>query len=423
MMQKIILIADDLTGACDSGVQFTRKGMKAAVFFEESNLDNIESDVIIIDTDSRALAQLEAYQVVDRAAAKLDKASFEFIYKKIDSTLRGNIGSEIDALMDRLGFDIAVIAPALPVLNRVTRNGIHYLNGEPIENTEIAKDPKTPVTDSNIVRLISKQSKREAVLFPKAVLQLDQETIAQKTKDLMEENKSLFVFDAENTKDLEQIAARMRTFPNRILWVGSAGLAECLVPEVCQVHDSSEVLRGSSENLPVLIVSGSRSSVAKLQVDTLRKLTPVKLVSLIPEKLLEKEERELEIIRCQKEIESYLKNDHDVILNVEMIQNTSVSDLPELPYVIVEGLGKIVCKAVDSFRLQGIVLTGGDTAKTISKELGVTGIELIGEVEPGMPFSRMLGGPELLTVTKAGAFGSDRSFYYALKLLKGEENR
>jgi D-threonate/D-erythronate kinase len=422
-MQKIILIADDLTGACDSGVQFTRKGMKAAVFFEESNLDVIEADVIIFDTDSRALTQIEAYQVVDCAAAKLDKASFDFIYKKIDSTLRGNIGSEIDALMDRLGFDVAIIAPALPALNRVTRNGIHYLNGEPIENTEIAKDPKTPVTDSNIVRLISNQSKREAILFPKGLLHLDNEAIAQKTKDLIEKNKSLFVFDAENTKDLEQIAASMQTIPYRILWVGSAGLAECLVPEVSQVHVSSDAQRGSSENLPVLIVSGSRSSVAKRQVDTLRRLSPVKLVSLIPEKLLETGERELEITRCQKEIESHLKNNHDVILNVEMIQNTSVSDHPELPYVIVEVLGKIACKAVESFRLQGIVLTGGDTAKSISKELGVTGIELIGEVERGMPFSRMLGGPELLTVTKAGAFGSDMSFYHALKHLKGEENQ
>jgi D-threonate/D-erythronate kinase len=422
-MQKIILIADDLTGACDSGVQFTRKGMKAAVFFEESNLDGIEADVIIFDTDSRALTQMEAYHVVDCAAAKLDKASFDFIYKKIDSTLRGNIGSEIDALMDRLGFDVAIIAPALPALNRVTRNGIHYLNGETIENTEIAKDPKTPVIDSNIVRLISNQSKREAILFPKDLLHLDNVAIAQKTKDLIEENKSLFVFDAENTKDLEQIAASMKTIPYRILWVGSAGLAEYLVPEVSQVHDSSDALRGSSENIPALIVSGSRSSVAKRQVDTLRRLSPVKLVSLIPEKLLEIGERELEITRCQKEIESHLKNNHDVILNVEMIQNTSVSDHPELPYVIVEVLSKIACKAVESFRLQGIVLTGGDTAKSISKELGVTGIELIGEVERGMPFSRMLGGPELLTVTKAGAFGSDMSFYHALKHLKGEENQ
>jgi D-threonate/D-erythronate kinase len=106
-----------------------------------------------------------------------------------------------------------------------------------------------------------------------------------------------------------------------------------------------------------------------------------------------------------------------------MVHKTSVSDHPKLPYFIVEALGKIASKAVDSFPLQGIVLTGGDTAKSISKELGATGIELIGEVERGMPFSRMTGGPGLLTVTKAGAFGSDMSFYHALKLLKGEDNQ
>jgi D-threonate/D-erythronate kinase len=421
-MEKIILIADDLTGACDSGVQFTQKGMNAAVFFEESNLNGIDSDVLIFDTDSRALSQQESYKEVERVAASLKNEVFEFIYKKIDSTLRGNIGSELDALMDRLSFDIAVIAPALPDLHRVTRNGIHYLNGEPIENTEIAKDPKTPVTDSNIVRLISNQSKREAVHFQKGLLQQDKQSIYQKIKNLIDQHQTLLVFDAENKQDLEQIVTSIKNLPFRILWAGSAGLAECLVPQL-NLRDgdlSLEVQRGSLENLPVLIVSGSRSTVAKRQIDKLKELAPVKLVSLIPEKLLEKEERELEITRCQKEIEMYLNDHHDVVLNVGMIQKTSVSKDPKLPYLIVDALGKVVSKAVDSFRLQGIVLTGGDTAKSISKDLGVTGIELIGEVERGMPLSRMHGGPGLLTVTKAGAFGSDRSFYHALKLLKGE---
>lgn len=421
-MEKIILIADDLTGACDSGVQFTQKGMNAAVFFEVSNLNGVQADVMIFDTDSRALSQEEAYKEVERVAVNLEKEAFSFIYKKIDSTLRGNIGSEIDVLMDKFSFDIAIIAPALPELNRVTKNGIHYLNGEPIEKTEIAKDPKTPVTDSNIVRLLSNQSKRESILFQKDWLNQDRQAILKKTQDLIEDHKTLFVFDAECKQDLDQIVTNFQEQPFRILWVGSSGLAECLVP-VNRVQNPSEPINDDNQTLPVLIVSGSRSSLARRQVKTLTDLLPVKLVSLIPEKLLEEKTRELEIDRCQKEIEAYLKNKYDVVLNVEMVHNTSIPDYQKLPYFIVEALGKIASKTVDAFPLQGIVLTGGDTAKSISKELGVTGIELIGEVERGMPLSRMIGGPGVLTVTKAGAFGSDKSFYHALKLLKGEVNQ
>lgn len=422
-MGKIILIADDITGACDSGVQFTQKGLKAVVFFDESVEDGVGVDVIIFDTDSRALSQQEAYKEVDRVAANLDKKVVGLTYKKIDSTLRGNIGSEIDALMDILSFDVAIIAPALPSMGRVTKNGIHYLNGEPIEKTEIGQDPKTPVTDSNIVRLLSNQSRRESILFPKDLLHQDKQVIYQKAKELINENKTLFVFDVENKQDLQQIVTGFKDFPFHVLWVGSAGLAEFLVPEDNRVHERTVGLEVVNKKLPVLIVSGSRSNVAKRQVDTLQELSSVKIVSLFPEKLLEKEDRELEIVRCQAELVVHLKDGQDVIVNVEKVQHTSLSDYPELPYLIVKALGKIVSKAVDQFQLQGIILTGGDTAKSISRELGVTGIELIDEVEMGLPLSRMIGGPGLLTVTKAGAFGSDMSFYNALQQLKGEGKR
>ncbi|MGG3562383.1 four-carbon acid sugar kinase family protein [Neobacillus rhizosphaerae] len=422
-MEKIILIADDITGACDSGVQFTQKGLKAAVFFDEPAVGDVEADVIIYDTDSRALSQQEAYQAVDRVAATLSEEVVGMIYKKIDSTLRGNIGSEIDGLMDRLSFDVAIIVPALPSMGRITKNGIHYLNGEPIEKTEIAQDPKTPVTESNIIRLLSNQSKREASLFPKDLLNQDIQVIYQKAKELINEEKTLFVIDAENKRDLQQIVTGFKDLPFRVLWVGSAGLAEFLVPKNNGEHKRPVGREVVNNKQPVLIVSGSRSSVAKRQVETLQELSSVNIVSLIPDNLLEKEERELEIVKCQEELIVHLKNKQDVVVNVEKVQRTSLSKHPNLPYVIVEALGKIVKKAVSQFQLQGIILTGGDTAKSISRELGVTGIELIDEVERGLPLSRMIGGPRLLTVTKAGAFGSEMSLYNALQQLKGEGNQ
>ncbi|MFI8495729.1 four-carbon acid sugar kinase family protein [Peribacillus butanolivorans] len=421
-MGKIIIIADDITGACDSGVQFTEKGLKAVVFFDELEAEGVGADVFIYDTDSRAMNPDEAYKEVDRVAANLNKETYGMIFKKIDSTLRGNIGSEIDALMDRISFDIAVVAPAFPLLNRVTRNGIQYLNDEPIEETEIGCDPKTPVKESNIVNLLSNQTKREAVLFPKEWLYQDKLVILHKAKELMEDKKTLFVLDAENKQDLQQIANGFKELPFRVLWVGSAGLAEYLVSNSKNISDRVVEKNLVNEKLPVLIVSGSQSSIAKRQVDTLRQYPHVPVVSMFPDRLVEKESSELEIVRCQKELVHNLINGQDTVLNVEEVRKTALSDNRELPYLIVEALGKVASKAVKDIRLQGLILTGGDTAKSISRELGVTGLELIGEVERGMPLTRMIGGPGLLTVTKAGAFGSDRSLCQALTLLKGDGN-
>src|SRR6476619_7377554 len=97
---KLAIIADDLTGANDSGVQLARHGLKTTVLFDldEGNINKYEA--VVFDTDSRSLTRKEAYNQVSRAANFLLNAGFTNIFKKLDSTMRGNIGAEIDALYD-----------------------------------------------------------------------------------------------------------------------------------------------------------------------------------------------------------------------------------------------------------------------------------------------------------------------------------
>lgn len=159
-MNELAIIADDLTGATDSGVQFARRGFDTQVVLHAEEVSAIErnSEIIVLDTDSRAVAAGEAYERTRLAALQVARMGFKHVYKKLDSTLRGNLGAEIDAVADAIPVDCIIVAPAYPKIGRTTRNGIHYVNDVRIDRTETAKDPKSPVAEADLVKLLASQS-------------------------------------------------------------------------------------------------------------------------------------------------------------------------------------------------------------------------------------------------------------------------
>ena len=128
-MLKLLVIADDFTGALDTGVQFSSRGAKTKVITDpqyDLSLAN-ELDVLVLDSETRHLASERAYEIVNNFVKRVvSRFSNINIYKKTDSGLRGNIGSELSAAMDALNFDKMAFIPAFPAMNRVTKNSIHY---------------------------------------------------------------------------------------------------------------------------------------------------------------------------------------------------------------------------------------------------------------------------------------------------------
>lgn len=154
--QKVIIVADDLTGASDTGVQFVKAGLKASVLFQPTFEDMSrykEEDVLIVDTDSRSMSSERAYNEVSQVVQPFLQGDSHLFFKKIDSTLRGNIGVELQALMDLGRFDAAVIAPAYPDANRSTAYGIHYVEGVPVHLSEANEGPKNACPDIQYFRL------------------------------------------------------------------------------------------------------------------------------------------------------------------------------------------------------------------------------------------------------------------------------
>ena len=140
------IIADDLTGANDTSLQFFVQGCKTQVAFgEEITIDeNLKTEVFALSTESRNIEPQIAVERVKKAAENIFKEyNFEYIYKKIDSVLRGNVANEIITMVEALEYDAAIIFPAFPNEGRTTIGGYQLLKGMPIQRTEFSRDPSS----------------------------------------------------------------------------------------------------------------------------------------------------------------------------------------------------------------------------------------------------------------------------------------
>lgn len=152
-MVKLLIIADDFTGALDTGIQFKKYGICTQVFTKtriEDNEINPDTEVLVIDSESRPLTKEEAYLEVLNITKWAISKGIEIIFKKTDSALRGNIGAELKAVADAAGEENLFFMPGYPEIHRITKNGMHYIDGELLENSVFGKDPFEPVKRSYI---------------------------------------------------------------------------------------------------------------------------------------------------------------------------------------------------------------------------------------------------------------------------------
>src|SRR5829696_8231221 len=152
-MPTIAVVADDLTGAADTGVQLVRAGYRTAVLFGESNVLADDLDVVSFDTDSRTMpAGFAAKRVLE--VAHLAREA-RIVYKKLDSNLRGNVAAELAAALGGARRERAVVAPAFPAAGRTTVGGIQRVHSVPVDETEMAIDPHTPISEAHVPSLLA----------------------------------------------------------------------------------------------------------------------------------------------------------------------------------------------------------------------------------------------------------------------------
>jgi D-threonate/D-erythronate kinase len=392
----IAVIADDLTGAADTGVQFVHAGYRTAVSFRATEVLADDLDAVAFDTDSRAMpAGFAAKRVLEAAHAA---RSARTVYKKLDSTLRGNVAAELAAALGGARRDRVVVAPAFPAAGRTTVGGIQRVHGVPVDETEMANDPNTPVRVAHVPSLL-------ADAFS-SVGRLSVEDLAE--PDLIRgtlEDYECVVVDAERDADLEALVGAVPD-PARVLWAGSAGLALALGSVYAGPDAGTAGVRRDPVR-PVLVVVGSLSGVAREQV---RRLVDAYGAVDIPV-----DDRESNTVHkaVGAAREALAGGTHAVVRSPEERVASSESVLGDLTDVSAllseEGL------------FEGLVLTGGATAVGIARRLGASGIRLEGEVESGVPMGALMGPRPYRVVTKAGGFGGPDTLVGAVEALSGEE--
>jgi D-threonate/D-erythronate kinase len=375
------VVADDLTGAADGGVQLARAGYRTAVAFHGASVepDAAGLDALVLDTDSRALAPDATRARVRDAAGAV--ACAPIVMKKIDSTLRGHVGAEVAAALEATGRRVAIVAPAFPAAGRTTEDGVQLVDGEPVHRTGFAADPVTPVLEAHLPTLFAAAGLTDA---------------------------RCVVADACTDADLEAIV-RSVPDPSEVLWVGSAGLARAL-GEVHRGPGTAVDEPGEEHDPRVLVVVGSANDVAREQVRRL-------VASGVPPAGLSLPALGAgATATCGALAERALRDSGACVVHL-----AGAGEGPDLARRIAAALGEVAERLAGAGLVTALVLTGGDTAVTVARRLGATGLRVDDELEPGVPVGRLLGPRPYRVVTKAGGFGSPDVLQAACQALAARE--
>ena len=400
MEDRYLIIADDFTGANDTGVQLRRRGFATEVLFSGKPVGTEHS--VVIDTESRTVHPDHAYEIVSHAVESVDFSGFRYVIKKVDSTMRGNIAAEVKAVDEKFQPELVVFAPALPDLGRTTVDGVQCLNGVEICRTELALDPKNPVVEDNLVRMLA--TSYDEKVFLKRLPDV-------RSRDLSFDEGRIYACDAETNDDLKKILVAAGQTGKKVLYIGTAGLADNLM----QLERPS---------LPAFGVVASVSTVTNRQMKYCEK-KGIRMVQIPMHRILSGEEDTASYL--EQTIES-LKNGEDTIL----LANTSYDrEELELSFEAGEKLGlgpvetgdkvrSIIGQVLNQVPVSGVFLTGGDTALGMLANIEADGSEILSEIRVGIPLVRVKGGSfeGLKLVTKAGAFGEDDAVAFALRKLK-----
>jgi uncharacterized protein YgbK (DUF1537 family) len=441
-LDRLLVLADDLTGANDTGLQFAKKGYETIVLLDTEEKKSLANgaQVLVINTDSRSLTREEAVKRVKEKASSYRNLGHSIVYKKIDSTLRGHIGSEVEAVLESFSFEFALVVPAYPENGRVTLGGYHLLNHVLLEKTEIASDPKFPVKESNVVSLIEGQTDLKTGHIQLSTILRGKEAIQGAIEFLIQQNVKIIVCDASSEEDLLHISQAGKKFSN-ILWVGSAGLANHLSEAFSIKANLNFPNRANNETTyglkkaytsvipPSVIVAGSLSAVTRGQIETFVRESQIDALKIDPLNLVDGQLKQAAIREViNKGIQQLGINKHFLITIDHSEESQKKMDQWKkkanvsgyfIGDQIAQSLGEIVTGVVTQTQISGLVLTGGDIASATCKSLGSTAIQLLEEVEMGIPIGKIIGGAGdgFHIVTKAGAFGSNRVFLNAVEHL------
>jgi len=456
--QRCLLIADDLTGGADAGAQFAKQGLKTLLiaFGGEGSAPfaaHQAQDVLVINTISRGQSPTQAAGTISTLLKSFSPGDFPILYKKIDSTLRCNIGSEIDAILQETNLSLCFLAPSYPEQGRTLVGGIMMVGGKPLALTEAATDAASPVRESNVVNLLDLQTSLSIGRVDLADVASGKEVLRLAVERERKAGRRIIVFDAVSRRNLAVIAEVAFAMERMPLLAGSAGLAGEVARILAPAQINSEPGRQRTFR-HVLVIGGSASAVTHAQLQRLKDCglpsfeLPRDLVSGDGRAETEGQRKLARLLGSAlaggsaifRTFTERLAGDGDVVTQATINANTVIPEkagiqnrtgcriksgmtifdmLPcrsnnvPVHQRIMDVMAGAVLEVLREVRVDAgdlaLILTGGDTALGVMQLLDYQGIELEGELLEGIVRGTLRGGPwdGLTVVTKAGAFGKE----------------
>jgi uncharacterized protein YgbK (DUF1537 family) len=408
--EKLGIVADDLTGAMDSSGYFAGLGFSTVVLFNPSFSSN--STVLVITTNSRVEAPKVARQLVRQA---MQNMTGRIIYKKIDSTLRGNIGEELQAIAELTASQKVVIAPAFPAVDRTTVDGILLVKGVPVAQTQFASDPISPVNESSIPKLLKQSINDEIGCVSLKEIEDGPEVLRDIISNMPE---NFVVCDVVEQSHLRDIAQAALLGGGKWLLCGSGGLARELHLFIANVTKKEKKQSEVKEVGPVLVAVGTRNLVAAKQLLRAHEILGIPVLNLDLEKINVQDIGSGRLGSLSGEIEKLISEGNGLV-----VSSTFSRYVPAFKKDIAMIIAEIVANILASHMFVGLFLSGGDIAMYTCRRLNVSAIEVHGEIEPGVPAGKIIGGQYtgMRVITKAGGFGTGEAMVKSIKYLERGE--
>lgn len=432
-MPLIGAVADDLTGATTTGVLLARSKARTAVFFNEEAALKAEGvnelDAILISSNSRPLPANEAYDKVKSATCALKRMGVQYFSKRIDTTLRGGVGVEIDAMMDQVGDDaVAVVVPAMPQSRRILVGGYSVIDGVALIHTPVAQDVRTPVKENYIPRLLEGQTRRKVQLVTLDKVLQGEEAIRDALDQARSAGGEVIVVDAITIEDVEEIAKACIELKWNVVAVDPGPFTSKLAYYRDLIGEEEPNLppEASEDGKTVLIAAGSATPVTKRQMEVLCEDPRHVRISVDPVLLIEGGDQALdEAFRAVHQAEELLKSEnpprailfetalHGELLNLEEEDNKRHYAGGMSANRINAGLGMIISQLLELCgrdKIAGLYTTGGDTMVNVCYQLGVECIEVMDYVIPQTDIGRLVGSYDGLPIVgKGGLTGNDNT--------------
>lgn len=455
------MLADDLAGAHDVAVPFAKRGFAVAVPNGPDRLDRFDSaDMVVLNTDTRSCSEAEAADRVGASCEAIRARAGTLIYKKIDSTLRGHVGFEIDLVSDLMDFGLVVCAPAFPEMGRITVGGYQLLGGLPISGADMA-GPDIPPQHAFIPDLLDNDSGRARAHIDLKTVRGGSAAIRGALDDIKAAPGTTVVVDMadpmrwdglldavfQDHDDFEERRSSTPAAPS-VLLCGSGGMAGALAERLALTwkprYPSSRTQRTSSskprfaapspppKDGPVLVFACSLHDTTARQVVQVNGRNSAAICSFDPLSLVDDRKREGEVDRLTTSVAEAMANGRNAVVTPLRPDRTDHTEWrawighlaaiaagrdPSL--VVIENLGEVARRLFTKANPGGLVLTGGETAGRVFQELRADGAWIRDEIDAGIGRAVVAGGAHdgMSLVIKPGSFSDEHTLVEAVERL------